>query len=151
MDLLGLASSLISFNTEAPPGNEGPCSRFVADYLTDLHIEGADVDVHRFARDRSNVVASFGGGAPGLLLAGHIDVVPVKDAPTWSSPPYKPEIRGGRLYGRGSADMKSGLAAMLAAIASARGRSSSGLSASSLPQARRSGSMGSTRWSTKGG
>jgi acetylornithine deacetylase ArgE len=122
VDLLGIASSLISFNTEAPPGNEGPCARFVADYLRDLHIEGADVDVHSFARDRSNVVASFGGRDPGLLLAGHIDVVPVKDASAWSSAPYEAEVRGGRLYGRGSADMKSGLAAMLAAIASLKGR-----------------------------
>ncbi len=122
MDLLGLASSLISFNTEAPPGNEGPCARFVSDYLSDLHVEGADVETHKFSDGRSNVVAAFGGSAPGLLLAGHIDVVPVKDAPAWSSPPYEAEVRGGRLYGRGSADMKSGIAAMLAAISSARGR-----------------------------
>jgi acetylornithine deacetylase ArgE len=122
VDLLGLASLLIAFNTEAPPGNEGPCARFVANYLSDLHIDGADIEVHSFARDRSNVVATFGSGAPGLLLAGHIDVVPVKDASAWSSPPYEANIRGGRMYGRGSADMKSGLAAMLAAISSAKGR-----------------------------
>jgi len=122
MELLELASSLISFNTEAPPGNEARCARFIGDFLRDLHIEGAEVGLRKLAEGRSNLVATFGGRSPGLLLAGHMDVVPAKDAAAWSSPPYEARVRRGRLYGRGSADMKAGLAAMLASIASLRGR-----------------------------
>ncbi|MDA4113141.1 MAG: M20 family metallopeptidase [Thaumarchaeota archaeon] len=122
MELLELASSLISFNTVTPPGNEEPCARFIKDYLDDLHIQGAEVDLHNFAKDRSNVVATFGGSSAGLLLAGHMDVVPVNDEGAWTSPPFQAKVREARLYGRGSADMKSGLAAMLAAISSAKGR-----------------------------
>jgi acetylornithine deacetylase ArgE len=122
MGLLELASTLISFNTASPPGNEAPCARFIKDYLDDLHIEGAVVELHTFAENRSNVVATFGGSSAGLLLSGHMDVVPVNDEGAWTSPPYEAAVRDARLYGRGSADMKSGLAAMLAAISSARGR-----------------------------
>lgn len=51
-------------------------------------------------------------GAPLLILAGHTDVVPPGPAADWSNDPFQPTVRGGRLYGRGAADMKSGLAAM---------------------------------------
>lgn len=122
MELLELASSLISFNTGAPPGNEEECARFIGDFLHDLHIEGAEVELRRFAEGRSNLMATFGESPPGLLLAGHMDVVPVEDPGAWSSPPFEARVSNGRLYGRGSADMKSGLAAMLAAIASTKGR-----------------------------
>src|SRR5271169_938275 len=122
MELLELAASLIAFKTEAPPGNEGRCARFIRDLLLDLHIEGSSVELQTFARGRSNVVATLGGDSPGLLMAGHMDVVPVGDAAAWASPPYEAGVRNGRLYGRGSADMKSGLAAMLVAISSLRGK-----------------------------
>jgi len=122
MDPLELARSLIGFRTESPPGNEGPCARFVADFLRDLHVDGAEVELHDFQEGRSNVVATFGGPEPGLLLAGHMDVVPAADADSWTSPPYDARVRNGRLYGRGSADMKSGIAAMLAAVASVKGK-----------------------------
>jgi len=68
------------------------------------------------APGRPNVVAVVeGGGGPGRTLAfeGHTDVVTEGDPDRWSVDPYGGEIRDGRLYGRGSADMKSGVAAML--------------------------------------
>ncbi len=54
--------------------------------------------------------------APLLILAGHTDVVPTGPLDRWSSDPFQPEIRDGVLYGRGAADMKSGLAAMVCAV-----------------------------------
>jgi len=121
MGTIELAKSLISINTEAPPGNEGPCAQFMYDYLRDLHIYGAEIELQEFQPGRANLIARFGAGQPGLLLAGHSDVVPAGNASDWRSPPFDPEVRAGRLYGRGAADMKSALAAMLTAIRSLRG------------------------------
>ena len=55
-----------------------------------------------------------------LMLQGHVDVVPEGAADLWTTPPYEPSIRGGRMYGRGAADMKAGLAAMVTALAALR-------------------------------
>ncbi|MDZ4761511.1 MAG: succinyl-diaminopimelate desuccinylase [Alphaproteobacteria bacterium] len=64
-----------------------------------------------------NFYARLGAGAPNFCYCGHTDVVPVGDLGTWSSDPFRPEIRGGVLYGRGAVDMKGSIAAFLAATA----------------------------------
>jgi succinyl-diaminopimelate desuccinylase len=63
----------------------------------------------------TNLWATLGSGAPLMIFAGHTDVVPTGPLAQWTSDPFKPEIRDGVLYGRGAADMKSGLAAMVCA------------------------------------
>ena len=63
----------------------------------------------------TNFWAIRGDTGPLLAFAGHTDVVPPGPLEDWDSPPFAPEIRGGYLYGRGAADMKGGLAAMLIA------------------------------------
>lgn len=63
----------------------------------------------------TNFWAVRGDTGPLLAFAGHTDVVPPGPLEDWDSPPFAPEIRGGYLYGRGAADMKGGLAAMLIA------------------------------------
>jgi succinyl-diaminopimelate desuccinylase len=123
LDLIELSRSLISFKTEVPPGDEEGCARYIHDFLADLHIQGAELSLDRFEPRRANLVAKFGPSEPGLLLGGHIDVVPAGDESAWSHPPFDGVVSGGRLYGRGAADMKTGLAAMLKAIeATAKGR-----------------------------
>jgi len=62
-----------------------------------------------------NLWATHGSGAPVLVLLGHTDVVPPGPAEAWSSPPFQPQVRDGVLYGRGAADMKSGVAAFVVA------------------------------------
>ena len=62
-----------------------------------------------------NLWTRRGRAAPVLCFAGHTDVVPAGPRKDWASDPFVPEIRDGRLYGRGAADMKSGLAAMVVA------------------------------------
>lgn len=64
----------------------------------------------------TNLWATRGSGAPLTILAGHTDVVPTGPLDQWHSDPFAPEIREGLLYGRGAADMKSGLAAMVCAV-----------------------------------
>jgi succinyl-diaminopimelate desuccinylase len=75
----------------------------------------------RFEGDGSypvdNLFARRGQGGRRLLFAGHTDVVPPGDRTQWSADPFEPRLLDGRLYGRGAADMKSGIAAFVAACA----------------------------------
>lgn len=64
----------------------------------------------------TNLWATLGHGGPLFILAGHTDVVPTGPLDQWQSDPFTPEVRGGVLYGRGAADMKSGIAAMVCAV-----------------------------------
>ena len=61
--------------------------------------------------DVDNLYARFGDAAPNFCFAGHLDVVPPGDG--WASDPFAPEVRDGQLYGRGAADMKTSIAAIL--------------------------------------
>jgi succinyl-diaminopimelate desuccinylase len=63
----------------------------------------------------SNLWATHGSGEPVFCFAGHTDVVPAGDTAAWQSAPFMPSVRAGKLYGRGAADMKGSLAAMLTA------------------------------------
>ena len=80
----------------------------------------------RFEGDGSypvdNLFATRGSGAPHLLFAGHTDVVPPGDTATWSHDPFAAEEADGAIFGRGAADMKSGIAAFVAAAAEPIGR-----------------------------
>lgn len=76
---------------------------------------------HLLTQDRYQVLATTPGeGELQLLLNGHLDVVPAASAEFWTSPPFAPERRNGRLYGRGAADMKSGFAVGMLALRALR-------------------------------
>lgn len=64
----------------------------------------------------ANLWATHGQGGPVLAFLGHVDVVPSGPETDWTSPPFEPTVRGGKLFGRGAADMKSGVAAMAVAL-----------------------------------
>ena len=68
------------------------------------------------ANNVRNLLAIKGSGEPCFAFAGHTDVVPPGDITDWTSPPFEPTIRNERLYGRGAADMKASLAAMVVAV-----------------------------------
>ncbi|MGH9391746.1 MAG: ArgE/DapE family deacylase, partial [Vicinamibacteria bacterium] len=130
-DLFDLASDLVK--RKSVTGEEDDAQQAFASLLRDW---GLDVDLWRIdpairshpafcddgnRLDRLNLVARWGGReeSAALLLNGHIDVVPEGERERWSSDPYSGEIRGGTLYGRGSCDMKGGLAAAAIAIRAA--------------------------------
>ncbi len=79
-------------------------------------LEAMDFDVHRLPfEDVENFWAVRGSDGPMLCFAGHTDVVPVGDINEWHTDPFEPVIKDGGLYGRGAADMKGSLAAMVTA------------------------------------
>ena len=105
-----------SVNDPSTGGGEAPAAALVADRMRSF---GWQPQVDEVAPGRPNVVAVVdGGGGPGptLMFEGHTDVVTEGDLSAWTVDPYGADVRDGRLYGRGSADMKSGLAAMLYAV-----------------------------------
>ncbi len=93
---------------------DGGCQELLAARLEAL---GFHIEKLPFGRVE-NLWATRGEGHPVLCFAGHTDVVPAGPLENWSSDPFQPEIRTGVLYGRGAADMKSGLAAMVTATES---------------------------------
>lgn len=111
-DAVALTREMIRVNTVNPPGNERPLAEMLGRLLADA---GFSTAYHEFAPARASLVARAGGGdKPPLCLTGHIDTVPLGARP-WSMDPFAADIEDGRLYGRGSSDMKSGVAAMVAA------------------------------------
>ncbi|HWJ23463.1 MAG TPA: ArgE/DapE family deacylase [Gemmatimonadaceae bacterium] len=120
-DAVALAAALVRADSRNPAlahgaAGEAEAARVLAEWL---RARGLRVDVHEVAPGRPNVVARAGRGEPGarsLMLNGHLDTVGV-DGMTHA--PFAAERRGARLYGRGAADMKGGLAAMCAAAARA--------------------------------
>jgi succinyl-diaminopimelate desuccinylase len=109
-----LLKDFIAIPTLNPPGMEKPGAELLG---RELERRGFPAEVTEISPGRANVTARLRGTgeAPALLFNGHIDVVPPGEIP-WMHDPYGGEVVDGRLYGRGSADMKGALAAMLLAM-----------------------------------
>lgn len=110
---LSLTTKLLSFNTINPPGQENDCARFVGKLLED---GGFKTSYHEFSKGRTNLLARLEGSTdkPPICFTGHIDTVPLGTV-EWQKDPFGGEIDGNKLYGRGSTDMKGGVAAMVLA------------------------------------
>ena len=116
MDAVALTKSLLQFDTINPPGRERDCARHAGAMLQEW---GYKVEYHEYADQRTSVIARGGGSdakAP-LCLTGHLDVVSLGTR-KWSHDPFSGETAGDKLYGRGSSDMKAGVAAILIAARS---------------------------------
>jgi succinyl-diaminopimelate desuccinylase len=106
---LQLTQDLIARASVTP--TDGGCQELLASRLARV---GFEIEKLRFG-SVENFWARHGRAGPVLCFAGHTDVVPTGPLEEWHSDPFKPTIRDGLLYGRGAADMKSGLAAMVTA------------------------------------
>jgi succinyl-diaminopimelate desuccinylase len=109
-DVLQLAKELL-LRPSITPDDEG-CQALIGERLQRA---GFACESLRFG-EVDNLWATHGSGAPVLVLLGHTDVVPPGPRESWSSDPFIPEIRDGKLYGRGTADMKGSVAAFVVAL-----------------------------------
>jgi acetylornithine deacetylase/succinyl-diaminopimelate desuccinylase-like protein len=111
-----LLSRLIRFNTVNPPGNERPAQEYLAEHLRSA---GFECELLGAEPGRPNLVARLRGSADGptLCYLGHVDTV-LADPAEWSRDPWGGELAEGFLWGRGAIDMKSQVAAEVAAVAS---------------------------------
>jgi len=112
MNEIELTQELVRINSENPPGNEEAIAKYIKDFLEDLNIS---TDLIEFEKNRFDVVASLGNGS-GLMLNGHMDTVPAGDINNWKYDPFEARIVGGKIFGRGTSDMKGGIASILAAV-----------------------------------
>lgn len=120
-----LLSRLIAFNTVNPPGNERPAQEYLAGHLSEA---GFDCELLGAEPDRPNLIARLrpegapqagerAGDGPTLCFLGHVDTV-LANAQEWTHDPWSGELIDGFLWGRGALDMKSQVAAEIAAAAS---------------------------------
>src|SRR5581483_2783501 len=108
--------ALVRFNTVNPPGNERPAIEYLADYLD---AAGFETEILAAEAARPNLVATLNGGDSGPVLCylGHVDTV-LADPSEWRHDPWSGDLADGFLWGRGSLDMKSQVAAEAVAAAS---------------------------------
>ena len=113
LDVLSLTRKLLSFNTVNPPGQEHDCAKYIGKLLED---GGFRAGYYEFAKGRTSLIARTRDNAdkPPICFTGHIDTVPL-GAVEWKRDPFSGEIDGDKVYGRGSSDMKGGIAAMVIA------------------------------------
>ena len=113
LDAIELTKQLVRMNTINPPGQEEACARHLGALLEK---SGFQTRYHSFGEGRVSLIATIGGSSEKLPLCmtGHIDTVPLGAAP-WRMDPFAGDTDAGKLYGRGTSDMKCGVAAFTVA------------------------------------
>ncbi len=108
---LDITRDIVRMDTRNPPGREVECAHYLGDLLSSV---GIDVSYYEFAENRTSLVAVLKGRGDKkpLCFGGHIDVVPL-GAKEWSVDPFGAEIVDGKLFGRGTTDMKAGIASFV--------------------------------------
>jgi len=117
--IVAFTRDLVEIATENPPGNHyKPCVDLIVKKLSEIGLDYEIVEVPDSASEGSNrycIVSAYGKGEDTLYFHGHYDVVPASNKKQ-----FNPVVKDGKLFGRGSADMKSGLAAMIYAVKAIR-------------------------------
>jgi succinyl-diaminopimelate desuccinylase len=122
-EVVDLTSQLVRIPSVFRPGEPGANEHEVAAFVEAwLRKEGLSVEIQEVAPGRPNVIGWLDGGTPGptLCLEGHTDVVTEGDPAAWQHGPWSGRVEDGQVHGRGSADMKGGLAAAMVAAAAVR-------------------------------
>ncbi len=109
------ARKLVNFDTQNPPGREKELAEYLADFLKKF---GLKTTLLNFLPNRPNLFAEykFSDGGKTFLFDGHLDTVPAGNISLWDFDPFSGIVKDGKLYGRGSADMKGSIAAFIHAL-----------------------------------
>ncbi len=123
-EVVKLTQELVRIKSINPPGDELPAAEHLAGRLKAF---GFETEVVNVDKNRANVIAVIKGSGkvPALMFNGHLDVVPAGELSAWSRDPFCGDVVDGKLFGRGSSDMKGGVAAMSLAgalLAASKGR-----------------------------
>jgi len=110
-EIVDLVLRLIEKKTINPPGNEYLAKDIIVSSLKEL---GAKVEILEKEKGRPNILGRIGEGEPSVAIITHLDVVPAGSG--WTTDPFKPQVREGRIYGRGSLDNKGPYAAAWAGV-----------------------------------
>jgi succinyl-diaminopimelate desuccinylase len=108
-NIVALLEDLISFES-VTPDNSG-CQKYIDKYLSKSHFKTE----YKKYDDVQNMISTHGSGAPCLAFIGHTDVVPAGNIDSWKSQPFQLTKREGFLMGRGTSDMKGGIACFMQA------------------------------------
>jgi len=113
-----IAQRLIAAASPNPPGHTGAVAQAAAEVIS-ATIPGVELTLYDVGNGIANVVARVRGKSSGrrIILNGHLDTYPINESLPWTVDPLRGLFRAGRLYGRGAADMKGGIAASIAALA----------------------------------
>jgi len=113
-EVVKICQELVRIKSVNPPGDERPAAEYVASTLKQV---GVEVELIEHSPTRASVLARLRGSRqlPALLYNAHLDTVPI-GAEKWVHEPFNAEIAEGKIWGRGAADMKSGLAALMVAM-----------------------------------
>jgi acetylornithine deacetylase/succinyl-diaminopimelate desuccinylase family protein len=114
-ELVALTIQLVQTPTENPPGNEKGAAQLLKPILSKM---GFKIKTVLSPKGRWNLLAEkrWGRGGRRLVFNGHLDVVPAGNPSQWRYPPFQGKLHKGKIYGRGSSDMKSGIASFLQAL-----------------------------------
>lgn len=120
VDAIELTKQLVRMNTINPPGKEEQCARHLGALLEK---SGFKIKYHELSPQRASLVATIGGSADKapLCFTGHIDTVPL-GAAQWKMDPFASDTQDGKIYGRGTSDMKGGVAAFVVASLNLAGK-----------------------------
>ena len=113
-DIIRYTLEMVSIPSENPPGNKTEISEYVSELLVSIgfHVEQVESKPNRV--NTLGVLKGKGGGKT-LLWNGHYDTVPVGNLDYWTEDPFRGEVKDGRIYGRGTGDMKGAIASAIVA------------------------------------
>jgi succinyl-diaminopimelate desuccinylase len=111
--ILEIAKNIVEMDSQNPPGKCDHIAKYLAEKGKSL---GFKAEIFAMDDLRYNVVLSFGKGDKDIIVSGHLDTVPVGDETKWKYPPLEMTEVDGKLFGRGTVDMKGGVASLIAVM-----------------------------------